>query len=293
MKILLTGAGGQLGKEIACYEPFVMLHGLIALNRQQLDILHPDQIAAALKTHQPDVVINAAAYTQVDKAETEAELAHQVNAQGAENLAKACAQQNIPLIHFSTDYVFSGHQQTPYQENDLVAPLNIYGQSKLAGEIAIREICPKHLIIRVSWLYGIYGKNFVKTILRLARERTELKIVADQFGCPTTTVDVAAMLYQILPKLTQQESWGTYHFCSGTAAVNWFEFAQAIVKKATAFTQIAAQQIVPIATDQYPLPAKRPQYTVMSCEKISTTFGITTPQWSDSLTNFIRDCCYE
>src|SRR5690242_7329892 len=228
MRLLLLGAGGQLGQEIVAAVTDI---DVIGRTRAQTDIADPNAVAAALQQAQPDIVVNAAAYTRVDKAESERDEAFRVNAAGAEAVAAACARAQIPLIHISTDYVFDGTKPAPYVETDPTAPLGVYGASKLAGEQAVRERHKKHVILRTSWVYGKFGSNFLKTILRLASERDELKIVADQRGSPTGTSDLAHAVLGLAPRLVagaDPADWGTYHF-TGEGETNWCQFADEIL----------------------------------------------------------------
>lgn len=282
MKLLLTGAHGQVGSEIVtlCHHENI---DLISASHQQCDIVDLNNVDHYLTTHHPDVVINAAAYTAVDRAETEQQLAFNVNTQGASNLAKVCNELSIPLIHISTDYVFDGNSQLPYVETDTPLPQGIYASSKWQGEQAIQEICEKHIIVRVSWVFGAHGHNFVKTILRLAQERDELKIVADQFGCPTYAGHIAEVLINISQQINPQfKQWGIYHYCD-QPATNWYNFAEAIVKSANELFPIRAKTIIPITTDEYPTPVKRPAYSVLNCEKMGKNFGIKQGEWDTGL----------
>lgn len=295
MRILLTGAGGQVGSEITRHLAMQSADCvLIPLTRSQLDITHEAAVLQAFHVYQPDVVVNAAAYTKVDQAEVEPSLAYAINARGAANVAAACHQFNLPLIHFSTDYIFDGSKPSAYTELDLAAPQNVYGISKWQGEEAVRQLCPRHIILRTSWVYGKYGQNFVKTILRLAKERSELKVVDDQKGCPTAATDIADVVVHLLPELLNNpEISGTFHFCSGATAVSWYQFAQQIIKHAAQITPLKVQQVLPIPTTEYPLPAKRPPHSLLGCEKILSTFSIEQPSWIDTLPNFIQSCLYE
>lgn len=280
MRILLVGAGGQLGREIAAHPDFLHHHQITALSHGQLDITDGDAVLRAYAQYQPDFVINAAAYTQVDQAEKEPALAHAVNVIGAGNLAKACETFQIPLLHFSTDYIFNGEKTGGYVEEDTAFPINVYGASKWEGEELVRQYCSRHLILRVSWVFGQYGKNFVFTILRLAQERKTLSIVSDQIGCPTATQDIAEVSFL----LTQQKTkgmWGTYHFC-GTPAVSWHTFAEAIIHAAQSYP-LALETLSPIPTTAYPTPAQRPKNSVLACSKIEKTFGISPTLWASHL----------
>jgi dTDP-4-dehydrorhamnose reductase len=261
---------------------------LLPLSHTQLDITRREDVVNACQHHRPDVVINAAAYTKVDLAETETELAYLINATGAANLAEVCHALNIPLIHFCTDYVFDGESSAQYTETDTPSPLNVYGASKLQGENLVRQHCEKHIILRVSWVFGAYGANFVKTMLRLAREKTELRIVDDQRGGPTPTISIADAVSRILqytPFATMP--WGTYHFC-GTPVVSWCEFAQQIIAIARNVTELKTQRVMPITSSEYPTAANRPKNSALACEKITATFGIQPADWLSPLNQFIE-----
>jgi len=274
--ILITGAGGQVGHELSIAgSP----HRLIALSRQQLDISDPGQIAEAFESHQPDILINAAAYTQVDLAEKEQELAFAVNREGVANLAQGCKTLDIPMLHISTDYVFDGSKQGAYLETDPVAPLGIYGASKAEGEALLKKALKPHLILRTSWVFSATGNNFVKTMLRLGREREELGIVDDQHGCPTSARSIAEVLLNIADKYLRGQTveWGIYHYCN-QPETTWFGFAQAIFQQAGGFQNLNLNAIV---TDDYPTPAQRPQNSVLDCAKIRAQFGIEQADWTD------------
>lgn len=257
-------------------------HGfnVFAFTRQQLDITEIDGVRSTLKNIKPDVVVNAAAYTAVDKAESEKELAFAVNRDGARNLAYVCNELNIPLVHISTDYVFDGNKTSDYYEDDLASPLNVYGQSKWQGEEAVRRVCKRYIILRVSWVFGVFGNNFVKTICGLARAREELKIVEDQQGSPTSTRSISQAIMKICQKL--EGNWGTFHYAC-RPATNWFEFAQAIVSELSQLEAITVKKVLPIKTDGYSFVAKRPMNSILNCEKIEKVFGITQLNWRDEL----------
>ena len=256
-------------------------HKLIPLSRDQLDITVPEQVENAFAAHHPDIVINAAAYTQVDRAELEPELAFAINRDGAANLATACKSANIPLLHVSTDYVYDGSKQGAWVETDPVAPLGVYGESKAAGEAAVREALEAHLILRTSWVFSASGNNFVKTMLRLGRERHELSIVADQHGCPTSARNIAAVLLEIAERHLRREGveWGTYHYCNAPATT-WFGFAREIFRLAPGFEGL---EINPIETRDYPTPASRPVNSVLDCTRLRQKFGVPQPNWRREL----------
>ena len=276
--ILITGAGGQVSHELAIADS---PHRLIALTQQQLEITDVAQIAKAFETYQPDILINAAAYTQVDLAEKEAELAFAINRDGVANLAQACKKLDIPMLHISTDYVFDGSKQGAYKESDPIAALGVYGASKAAGDAVLQATLEQHIILRTSWVFSATGNNFVKTMLRLGREREALGIVNDQHGCPTSARSIAEVLLDIAAKYLQGEAgeWGVYHYCN-QPQTTWFGFAQAIFQQAGGFENL---NLNAIATSDYPTPAQRPQNSVLDCAKIKAQFGIEQADWTDEL----------
>jgi dTDP-4-dehydrorhamnose reductase len=283
--ILLTGAGGQVGFEV---QRLAREKGcpLIALTRSQLDIGDAAAVETVIAQVQPGLVINGAAYTAVDKAEQEVEAAMRANRQGPANLAAACHARGIPLLHLSTDYVFDGNKTGAYREDDPVAPSGVYGQSKWEGEEAVRAGLARHLIIRVSWVFGPHGNNFVKTMLRLAAERDELRVVADQRGCPTSATHIAEMLLGLAERIRGGEdlAWGTYHYC-GAPATTWHGFAETIITEACKLGLLGrAIPVHPITTDQYPTPARRPPNSVLDCRRIVETFGLQLRGWHEGLT---------
>ncbi len=274
--ILVTGATGQLGRELAL---LLLPRGdVIATDRGRLDLADPDAIVAAVRGAKPALIVNAGAYTAVDQAETDAALAHAINGRAPGVLAEEAKRVGAVLIHYSTDYVFDGARTTPYPEDAPTGPLNVYGASKLAGEQAMIAVGGHALVFRTSWVYGLRGRNFLLTIRRLAAERDELRIVADQIGVPNwcralaeATVRVVAMG---LPALADRA--GLYHLSSKGRA-SWWDFARAIVDDAE------KPRIVPISTAEYPLPAQRPAYGVLATERFTTTFGFALPDWRDAL----------
>ncbi|RYC47835.1 dTDP-4-dehydrorhamnose reductase [Pectobacterium zantedeschiae] len=264
MKILLTGANGQLGR---CFQDRLPEDWQVyATDAAELDITNSDQVNAVVARYQPDAIVNAAAYTAVDKAESEPELAEHINAIGPANLATVAAKYKIRLIHVSTDYVFDGNATTPYSENAETNPLSVYGATKLAGEHAVTAALPDAIIVRTAWVFSEYGNNFVKTMLRLAKERDALSIVADQKGCPTYAGDLAQAIISLIEKNAE---CGIYHYC-GDKEVSWYEFAKIIFGMAKQQGIIdKLPQLTAITTEQYPTPAHRPQYSSLSCEKIA------------------------
>jgi dTDP-4-dehydrorhamnose reductase len=286
MRYLITGANGQVGHALS--QLTSAQKTLIALSHAELDITDLQAIKTAIIHYRPAVIINAAAYTAVDKAEQEMEQAFMVNAQSPRLLAKACAITNIPLIHLSTDYVFNGSQQRPYQESDTVNPLNSYGASKWAGEQAVQEFWHKHIILRLSGVFSAHGHNFVKTILRLAQERETLNIVADQITCPTSAQAIAQTILIIAEKVLQNDNyWGTYHYAS-SPPTSWYNFAKKIVSLAEINFPIKTKIINAITTAEYPTPAKRPAYSVLDSNKLKLNFAINPSFWEIELAETLR-----
>jgi dTDP-4-dehydrorhamnose reductase len=287
MKTLVFGAGGQIGREI-CRAAWPARHIILPLDRNAVDITKSAAVSAMLARETPDLAINLAAYTAVDRAESEPAAAWAVNCAGAAHIAAACDESATPLIHLSTDYVFDGRKTGPYREEDAAGPLGVYGLSKEAGERAVRAAVTQHVILRTAWVFGAYGANFVKTMLRLAAERPVLRVVADQRGCPTAAADIAAALIVIAGYIERGEAkWGTYHFAS-TGASSWHGFAEAIFDLAA--PHLAARpKVEPISTDQYPTPARRPMNSVLDCQKIERTFGISPPSSRTALAAVIRE----
>ncbi len=275
--ILVFGGEGQLGRELTARAAQAGV-ALVGLRRSEADIADGDAVRNALAENAPSLVVNAAAYTQVDRAEAEADAAFRTNATGAGVIAAACAAAKLPLVHISTDYVFDGTKATAYTEADPISPLGVYGKSKAAGEAVVREACTRHIILRTAWLYGVYGANFLKTILRLARERDELRVVADQRGCPTGTADIADAILAIAPRLTAGDNvWGTYHF-AGAGVTNWHGFAVEIVDAQATFTN-RRPTVTAITTAEYPTAAKRPANSKLDSSRFAATFGIRAADW--------------
>lgn len=284
MRILVCGANGQVGHELV---DRARTYGLEALGmtREQLDITRTEAVCDAVHNLGPGLVINAAAYTHVDNAEANAAQAYAVNRDGAASLAEACRRASIPLLHISTDYVFSGEARQPYKETDAVAPTGVYGESKLAGERAIQTALQQHLILRTSWVYGVHGHNFVKTMLRLGRQRDALSVVADQHGCPTAAASIAEVLLELAKRHLKGErlAWGTYHY-SGRSPCTWYDFAVEIFRQAAAKGLLDKEpKVSSISTSQYPTPARRPAWSVLDCSKFESTFGIPTHDWREEL----------
>jgi dTDP-4-dehydrorhamnose reductase len=232
----------------------------------------------------PSVVVNCAGYTAVDRAESERDRAFAVNAKGVEIIARETAMRDVPVIHLSTDYVYAGTREGPHREDDPIAPINVYGISKAAGDTALAAINTKRIVLRVSWVFGVHGANFVKTIVRLGRERSELRIVDDQTGGPTEARDIADAILTIVPTCCDRgfDSWGVYHF-AGAPSTSWYGFARAILERAKA----RPPHLVPITSREYPTPAKRPLNSILDCEKIRRVFGIKQPDWQIALSRVL------
>jgi dTDP-4-dehydrorhamnose reductase len=281
--ILLIGKNGQVGWELL--RALAPLARVEAVDYPEIDLGNPDAFRAALRSYRVDVIVNAAAYTAVDKAESESERCHHINAVAPGLLAEYCHSLGIPLVHYSTDYVFDGAKRSPYVEEDIPNPLNAYGRSKLAGDLAITHATPRHLIFRLCWVYGARGQNFLLTVRRLAREREQLRMVNDQTGSPTWSRMIAQAtalaLQQVLRATDRAAYWGVYHL-SASGQTTWYEFTRAIVDQLPA-DQRRCREVIPITTPEYPTPARRPAYSVMSGEKLRQVFGLQLPGWETSL----------
>lgn len=279
--ILLIGSQGQVGTELK--NILSPTYQLTAISRQEIDLNQPENLRTIIKDIQPQIIINAAAYTAVDKAESEPEIAHTINAITPQIIAQESEKIGSFLIHISTDYVFDGNSNFPYQENHITNPLSIYGKTKLAGEKAIQQTCENHIILRTAWVYGTYGKsNFVKTMLRLGKERSEIRVVTDQIGTPTWSQDIATTIRQIIPQLTSEIA-GIYHYTNSGVA-SWYDFAINIFQEAKKLGfPLTINQVIPITTPEYPTPAQRPAYSVLSCDKISKLLGTYSPHWQQRL----------
>ncbi|WP_150526886.1 dTDP-4-dehydrorhamnose reductase [Roseibium sediminis] len=286
MKILVTGRDGQLARsltEIAKGEAFE----LVAVGRPTLDLVGHDTIQKALEVLQPDLVINAAAYTAVDTAESECATAVAVNCNGAGALAAHCAEHDIPIIHISTDYVFDGSKTMPYIETDPVNPLGIYGHSKLEGERQVAAANPRHIILRTAWVYSAFGSNFVKTMLRLAVTREEISVVADQVGNPTYAPHLATAILNLATHLNihnDEDRWGIYH-CAGTGDTTWYAFAREIFERSTE-QGLKVPRVCAITSADYPTLARRPENSRLDCHKLEAVFGIRLPEWKQG----VREC---
>ena len=279
MVVLVTGANGQLGQAIQFVAGNYPNINFVFCSSSDLDITNKENCDSIFNKEKPDFCINAAAYTAVDKAESEPEQAHLINCIGAKNLAETCKEFNAKLIHISTDFVFDGSKNSPYNEADLPNPKGVYGQTKLEGEIAIQEVFDAYFIIRTSWVYSQFGNNFMKTMLRLASERASLSVVSDQIGTPTNAVDLAECLVTIITEHSKlnTEHYGIYNF-SNEGQCSWFDFA----KKIFEINQVKID-VIPIPTTQFPTPAERPKYSVLDKAKIKSTFGIEIKLWEQSI----------
>jgi dTDP-4-dehydrorhamnose reductase len=279
-KVLLIGAKGQVGQELQVTLP--SLGEVISIGREELDLTNSEKIGQLIREIHPDYLVNAAAYTAVDKAETEPELAYSINATAPKIMAESAEKIQAKFLHISTDYVFDGRKNTPYLETDLTNPLGVYGQSKLRGEEEIKTVNSQAIILRTAWVYGSYGKsNFVKTMLRLGKEREELKVVVDQLGSPTWSKDIATAITQLL--INVDNPAGIYNFTNSGVA-SWFDLTKAIFEEAKiSGIPLKIQRVIPITTAEYPTPAVRPAYSVLSGQKISQQLGYIPPYWRDSL----------
>lgn len=275
MKYLIFGANGQIGFELS--KRCEKYGDCIALTREQVDFSVPGDVAIQIERHRPDIVINAAAYTAVDKAETEPSLAMMINAVAVQEMARACQRYGIWCIHYSTDYVFDGTGRTPYKETDPVSPLGMYGQTKLAGERFIQQETDRYLILRTSWVYSWRGANFVKTMLRLANQREELNVVDDQHGCPSYAPDIAQTTLEMTSRLDEGNPSGVYHL-TGSDATTWYGFAKSLFDKSG-----AAIRLNPVSSSEFPTPARRPAYSILDNTKLGESFGLKLPGFNHSL----------
>lgn len=288
-RILVIGCTGQLGQELS---RVALPQGLamIGLGRKDIDLTDVEAVARAISNSNCALVVNAAAYTAVDTAEREPEQAFAINRDAPGYIAEACKANRTPLLHISTDYVFDGTKESPYVEDDPVRPLGVYGASKAAGENAVRQVLHQHVIVRTSWLFSAHGRNFVKTMLRLAQEKEELAVVDDQWGCPTAAGDLAVATIEIARQILQQhrtDAWGTYHF-AGQKPTSWYGFARAIFESREALTGQDAPRLRPTTSSEYPTAARRPPKSVLDCSKISSTYRIYPERWRDGLSKVLR-----
>ena len=289
MRILVAGGQGQVGSALAQLGKEQRLE-LVALGHSELDITDAASIASAFEKYQPELLINAAAYTAVDKAESEAELAYAINETATALLADACAAAKIPMLHISTDYVFDGSKEGLYTEDDPVNPLAVYAKSKEAGERALRARVERHIILRTSWVFGVQGNNFVKTMVRLAKDRDRLSVVADQFGGPSSARGIAEALLTIAAQYgkTGVVAWGTYHYCQ-KPYVSWHQFAQAIIERATEMGLVDHPvEVAPIPSSEFPTPVIRPVNSRLDTANVESVFGIIADSWADYIDYVIR-----
>jgi len=280
MKILITGAKGQLGSELKLLSEEYPEFAFTFTDIEELDITNMVAVSEFFEKSNPDVVINCAAYTAVDKAEQEPDLASKINSLAVRNLSNACKEFNSLLLHVSTDYIFNGKNHRPYHETDTPDPVSNYGKSKYAGEKQMLSNCRNGIILRTSWLYSSFGNNFVKTILKYSKEKNILNVVFDQIGCPTYARDLAGTILKIIPEFNDHKGVEILHYANEGVA-SWYDFAKAIIE----FSNINCK-IIPIETKDYPLPAPRPYYSVLNKSKIKEQFNLEIPYWKDSL----KDC---
>jgi dTDP-4-dehydrorhamnose reductase len=288
---LILGAAGQVGLELQrCFADF---GSVMAMGRDACDLANLEQLRAVVHQERPDVILNAAAYTAVDRAESQPELARAINETAPGVLAEEARKLGALLVHYSTDYVFDGEKQQPWIESDEPNPLNVYGASKLGGEKAIERVGGRYLIFRTSWVYAPQGKNFLLTMLRLAGERDRLSIVDDQTGSPTTSIELAKTTRTIVEgvmtgRFGSAQDWaGLYHMTCG-GAVTWFGFAQAIFSRAATELKVRQPELLPIRSEEYPTPAKRPRYSVLSNQKLAERFGVRLADWQEALDEVLR-----
>lgn len=287
LRILVAGRSGQVAQSLIEAARSRSDVSIIALGRPELDITDAGSVGAAFEAAAPDLVINAAAYTAVDKAEEERDLAFAGNETGPRHLAEAAARRALPIVHLSTDYVFNGEGMRPYREDDPTDPLGVYGASKLAGEQAVAAANPRHVILRTAWVYGVHGNNFLKTMLRVAGGRDTLNVVADQRGAPTSSHDIAETLLALALRLhTEQSGYGTYHMAARGECV-WADFAEAIFEASAARGGPAAA-VNRIPTSEYPTPAKRPAYSVLDSSALERTFGLSLPPWREPVDGIVE-----
>ncbi len=291
MKILITGSQGQLGWELL-REAKSYGFETIGFDLPQIDITIKPDVEKVINNIRPDIVINAAGYTNVDRAEDEREVCFAANCTGPGNIAAVCNNLDIPMIHISTDYVFDGRKNTPYTEKDIISPINAYGKCKAEGDNAVSDVLQKHIIIRTSWLYGIHGNNFVKTILRLGKEKEVLEVVSDQYGSPTFVTDLADAVLTISSHIKNNSGdiWGIYNYC-GAGVTTWHGFAEKIIEEAGKYLDIKTILVKPITSKEYPTKAGRPSYSALDCSLINRQFGIVSKPWQESLKMAIKLIC--
>ena len=288
-KILLTGITGQVGRELQ--QTLKSQTEVIGVSRQEFDLSQPEQIKQKIAEVKPDIIVNAGAYTAVDKAEDETELAIEINANAPKVMAICAKEIGATLVHISTDYVFNGQNYTPYLETDRTEPLGVYGNSKLQGEEGVRTNCDRHIILRTAWVYGSRGHgNFVKTMLRLGETKQELKVVADQIGSPTWSYDIAGAIALLIERAQSGEAiGGTYHF-SDSGVASWYDLAVAVFAEAKQLGfPLKIERVLPITTADYPTKAQRPAYSVLSKGKYTAATGVYPPHWRESLRKMLTE----
>lgn len=286
MKILVCGRNGQVAQ--ALQGELAGLGELHLLGREQLDLAQPEALREPLRALAPDLIVNAAAHTAVDQAESEPELAFAINAEGPRVLAEEAARLGVPLIHYSTDYVFDGDKPAPYTEDDAPNPLGVYGRSKLAGEQAIAAVAGQHLILRTSWVYSLHGRNFLLTMQRLLQEKPELRVVSDQIGAPTWASTIAASTRALIERWQagQAGAWGTYHL-TAQGETSWFGFAQAIGEQLKA-RGLPCAELLPIPSSDYPTPARRPFNSRLDCSRLAREWQVSQPHWQQALIDCLK-----
>lgn len=288
MRVIVTGAQGQVGRELLLRAPSGF--NVIGYGSGELDISDSVQVEEVLARIKPQLLINAAAYTAVDKAESDIERAYAVNRDGVAHLARAAQAQGIAVLHISTDYVFDGNHTLPYTPGDVTAPSGVYGASKLAGEQQLQQHCSRHVILRTSWVFGAHGNNFVKTMLRLGRERDELAVVADQRGCPTSAGSIADTLWALATIFRRDGmlKWGVYHY-SGAPACTWYDFADEIFNQARSEALLEKKpRLKAITSAEFPTQAKRPGWSVLDCQTLEQDYGVSTRSWKVELQQVLQ-----
>lgn len=279
MKYLVTGVKGQLGYDV-CQELEKRKQDFLGIDKEEMDITNKEDVEKVILAYHPDVIVHCAAYTAVDAAEDNKELCFKINVDGTKYIAEVCKKINAKMIYISTDYVFEGSGEHAYEVDDPKQPINVYGDSKYQGELIVQEYVEKHFIIRISWVFGVNGNNFIKTMLKLAESRAELSVVNDQIGSPTSTYD----LTKLLLAMSESEEYGVYH-ASNEGVCSWYDFACEIFKIAN-----KEVKVVPVSSDQYPSKAKRPSNSRMSKEKLTANGFEKLPNWKDSIAKYIKNC---
>ena len=287
MTILVTGSKGQVGRELVHRGRYSGWE-IIGIDMEDVDIADATALHGFLDPMSLDMVVNAAAYTAVGAAETDSETAFAVNREGPAHLAEICSAKQIPLIHISTDYVYDGSKTNAYLESDSVSPQGVYADSKAQGDAVVANRLKTHIILRTAWVYSVHGHNFVKTMLRLFREKQFVSVVDDQYGSPTSASDIADAILHIMTRIQKQKEvdWGIYHY-TGQGATNWYGFAKKIFELATPLDVFCLKDLTPVPSTAYPTPARRPANSVLDCTKIQETFGITTVPWTESLRSML------